>query len=180
VNTLNLTLAFLKIGILSFGGGFAGITFMEREIVKNRGWMDEDEFLRGLALVQLAPGPVMTNLAAFIGYRLKGVAGGATATLSLLCPSFCLVLGIAVLFDKYSSSRVLQALLNGVTPAVLGILAAVTARLALTNLRGLLPILLALVSFTLIFFLGINSVHVMLGAVLLGLILSFKGTKAKC
>lgn len=180
MNALRLALAFLKIGTLSFGGGYAGITFIEQEIVKGRGWMPQDEFLRGLALAQLAPGPVMTNLAAFIGYRLKGFFGGALAILSLLFPSFCLVLLIAALFGKFSASSSFQAILNGVTPAILGILAAVTAKLALAHLRSALPILLALASFTLIFCLHIHSLYVMLGSVLLAVVLALTGRRKTC
>ena len=110
---------FLKVGAFTFGGGLAILAFVEDQVVRQFRWLTAQEFLDGLALGQLTPGPIIT-LAAFVGYRVAGLAGAVVSAVAIFLPSFVLVLAFVPFFDRIRRVRWMSAALKGLAPAVIG------------------------------------------------------------
>lgn len=139
---------FFKIGSFTFGGGFAMIPIIQKEVVANHHWLSDEEFMDTIAITQASPGPVAVNSAVFIGYRLAGLAGAGTALLGTVLPSFLIILTFAVFLTTAGEHILLQKFFAGVRPAVVALI--LTAGLSmgkksLGNYRDLSLALLALV-----------------------------------
>ena len=125
---------FLRLGMASFGGGLPG--WMHHEVVRKRGWLDEERFMAGLSLGQVLPGPTSVNLALYIGQRLRGWPGAAAAFLGILGPPFLLILVLAAVQAPFAGWPAVAAALRGVAAAGLANSCAVGA-LAARRMRGL-------------------------------------------
>jgi chromate transporter len=124
---------FLRLGMASFGGGLPG--WMHHEVVRKRGWLDEERFMAGLALGQVLPGPNSVNLALHIGQQLRGWPGAAAAFLGILGPPFLFILVLVAAAARFSGSATVAAALGGVAAAGLANSCAVGA-LAARRVRG--------------------------------------------
>jgi chromate transporter len=113
---------FFKVGAFTFGGGLSMLAFMQEQVVNQFGWLTPQEFVDGLALSQLTPGPILM-LAAFIGFKLAGVTGAAVAGSAIFLPSFLMMLSVLPLLRKLKDLQWLRAFMRGVGPAVIGALA---------------------------------------------------------
>src|SRR5215831_4280349 len=113
---------FFKVGAFTFGGGLSMLAFMQEQVVNQLGWLTPKEFVDGLALGQLAPGPPLM-LAAFIGFKLFGIVGAAVAGAAIFLPSFLMILSILPLLQRMKDLQWLRAFMRGVGPAVIGALA---------------------------------------------------------
>jgi chromate transporter len=114
---------FVKVGAFTFGGGLSILAFIQDQVVNQLGWLTAREFVDGLALGQLTPGPIIM-LAAFVGYQVAGVAGAAVAAAAIFLPSFVLMLSVIPAINRVKRATWVQAFLRGVGPAVIGALAA--------------------------------------------------------
>ena len=110
---LYLFLEFFKVGLFTFGGGYAMIPLI-KEVVLSRGWMNEDHFLDMIGLSEVTPGPIAINMATFIGSEQGGILGSAIATLGVILPAFIIMLLISMLLKKFMKNRFLQASLHGI------------------------------------------------------------------
>ncbi len=119
---LNLFLRFLKIGIVGFGGGWAILPIIEREIVEEAKWISKDEFLNVVAIAGSTPGPVAVNAATYIGFKLAGPLGAFIATSAVIIPPFTIISLIVYSLTTYFTNRLVQALLNGLKAAVIGLI----------------------------------------------------------
>jgi chromate transporter len=128
--SLSLFGVFAKIGIATFGGGYAMIPSIAHEVVAQRGWLDDHTFGDAIALGNVTPGPIAIS-ATFIGYRVGGLAGALAATLGIFGPPFVLAVATARSIEAFRASRLVSGALRGVSPAVVGIIAA--AAYALTR-----------------------------------------------
>jgi chromate transporter len=93
----------LKIGLFTFGGGYAMIALLENEFVENKRWLEKDEFLDVAAIAESTPGPIAINAATYIGYKNAGFIGSAVATLGICLPSFSIIYAISLFFDAFLS-----------------------------------------------------------------------------
>src|SRR5437773_539385 len=118
-----VALALLKVGMLAFGGPAAHVALMRRELVERRRWIDEASFFRMFAACNLVPGPSSTELAIFLGYRLAGWAGLLLSGVLFIAPAMLLMLAFGWAYTHFSTSTALQAILQGVRPVVVGIVA---------------------------------------------------------
>lgn len=119
---LELTFTFFKIGLFSFGGGYAMVPLMEREIAAH-GWLIAQEFADIVAISQMTPGPIAVNAATYIGFRVAGIIGSAAATIGVFLPSLILVLLVARFLQKFKASRGVEGILSGIRPATVGLIA---------------------------------------------------------
>jgi chromate transporter len=119
---------FARIGLTSFGGGLSA--WIYREVVDRRKWLSEDEFLAGLTLAQILPGPNVINISIYIGQRLRGTAGSVTAALALLLPPMVVAVGLLILFRSYGQVAWLHDLLEGIAAAAIGLTFSVGYRAA--------------------------------------------------
>lgn len=100
---LSLFLTMLKIGLFTFGGGYAMIAMLENEFVEKKKWLDKDEFLDVAAIAESTPGPIAINAATYIGYKNSGIIGSIIATLGICIPSFVIIYAISLFFDDFLS-----------------------------------------------------------------------------
>jgi chromate transporter len=120
---------FFKVGAFTFGGGLSMLAFMQEQVVNQFGWLTPQEFVDGLALGQLTPGPILM-LAAFIGFKLAGATGAAVAGSAIFLPSFLMMLSVLPLLRKLKELQWLRAFMRGVGPAVIGALAVSLVQMA--------------------------------------------------
>ncbi|MBQ0034804.1 MAG: chromate transporter [Bacteroidales bacterium] len=137
MKTFSLFSTFFRIGAFTIGGGYAMIPLIQREIVDNKQWIDEDEFLNMIALAQAAPGVIAVNSAIFIGYRIAGWRGLVASVLGAVLPSFVIILLIAMVFRDICHYPAVEAVMKGMRPAVVGLLAAAVIRLSISFFKGL-------------------------------------------
>ena len=116
---LRMFLVMVKIGLFTFGGGYAMIALLESELVAKRKWLEKDEFLDMVAVAESTPGPVAVNMATFIGYRQGGVAGAAFSTLGVCLPSFLIIFGISFFFDAFLSLSYVSYAFKGIRVCVI-------------------------------------------------------------
>ena len=121
---LDLFLTFLKIGAFTFGGGYAMIPLIQRETVDNHGWIANEDILEIVAIAESTPGPVAINSATFVGHKIGGFFGAASATAGVILPSFVIILVVAGCLDRFRKSRVVQGCMSGLRPAVIGLIGA--------------------------------------------------------
>lgn len=123
---LELFTTFFKIGAFTFGGGWAMISIIEREIVDKHHWIERDEFLDLLAIAQSLPGILAVNIAASVGDRIKGGKGSIVASLGTILPSFLIILLIAIFLtpDMIKNNRVISSIFMGIRPAVVALIIA--------------------------------------------------------
>jgi chromate transporter len=124
-----LGIFFLKVGAFTFGGGLSMLAFIQDQVVDQFGWFTPREFVDGLALGQLTPGPILM-LAAFVGFKVAGVSGAAVAGSAIFLPSFLMILSIVPLLTKMKDLQWLKAFMRGVGPAVIGALAVSLVQMA--------------------------------------------------
>ena len=124
---------FFKVGSFIFGGGLVIIPLLEFEVVEKFNWLTKTEFLNGVAIGQISPGPVVLT-AAFVGYKVAGLWGAITATVSIFTPSFLFIMLTVPLLQKIRNNPSVKCFLKGVAPAVLGAIAAAAIPLAQTAL----------------------------------------------
>lgn len=197
---LQLFWTYLKVGTFTLGGGYAMLPLIQREVVDYRKWIDETEFLNMIALAQAAPGLIAVNSAIFIGHQVgtkhvtptKGrvwsriypyMAVGA-AVLGAVLPSFVIILAIAMVFEQYSSLPAVEAVMKGVRPAVVALIAAPLLRMATkaNNPKpfrdgGVLLLSWALVAALLIWLAGISPVYIIVATIVLALVATWLGER---
>lgn len=130
-----LILYFLKLGAIGFGGPIALAGFMERDLVEERGWLSKEQYVRGLALSQLAPGPLAAQLAMYIGHAKAGFIGATLVGVAFIVPSFVMVVMLGALYVLYGGLPRMQSVLYGVAAAVIGIIVKSAYRLAKVTLK---------------------------------------------
>ncbi|MCT4566037.1 MAG: chromate transporter [Maledivibacter sp.] len=119
---LNIFLAFLKIGGFSFGGGYAMIPFIEKEIVTSNGWLNIKEFIDIIAIAEMTPGPIAINSATFVGYKIAMTQGAIAGTIGVILVSFILLILTGKYMTDAKDSDVIKNIFMGIRPAVLGLI----------------------------------------------------------
>ena len=122
---LILFLTFLKIGAFTFGGGYAMIALLENEFITKKGWLDRDEFLDMAAIAESTPGPIATNSATYIGYRIAGIGGAIASTLAVCIPSFVIIYLISMFFDRFLEFTYVSYAFRGIQVCVVYLISSV-------------------------------------------------------
>lgn len=122
---IKIFLSFLKIGAFSFGGGYAMLPLIQREIVTNNTWITYKEFIDIIGISQMTPGPIAINSATFVGFKVSGILGSISATLGVVSFSFILVSIANHYIVKFKESYILKAALAGMRPALIGLIVSV-------------------------------------------------------
>ena len=132
---LDLFLGFLKVGCFSFGGGFGSIPLI-RDVVMSYGWLSDEMLTYMIAVSESTPGPIMVNLATYVGSSQAGFLGALIATLTVMLPSFLIILLVTVLLKTALKNKYVQAVLRGLKPCVIGIVLATGIYMILSNCFG--------------------------------------------
>ena len=120
---LQLFLTFFKIGLFTFGGGYAMLPLIQQEVVGN-GWIGEQEIVNFIAVSESIPGPFAINMATFVGSEMGGIFGAVCSTLGVVLPSFIIILLVAKFFMAFKDNKCVKGVMSGLRPAVIGLIGA--------------------------------------------------------
>ena len=165
-----LFFVFLKIGLFTFGSGYAMLALAEKELVELHKWLTPEQFSDAVALSEVTPGPIMVNLATFVGVKQQGIPGAIMATLGLIIPPIILIILITKFYINYRDNHLVKRVFLGLRPAILGLIITVVIKLGKTSLIDFRSGLLALMVIVLIFS-GLHPIIAMVGAGLFGIFL---------
>jgi chromate transporter len=168
---LEIGVYFLKVGAFTIGGGLTMIAFIQDQVVGQFGWLTPREFIDGLALGQLTPGPVLM-IAAYVGYKVAGTAGAAVAAVAAFLPSFIIMLIILPVFDRVRELVWIRAMMRGMAPAVIGVLAVSLTRLAPAALPNSFAIVILAATLVGLSVFRIGAFKLMIAGAVLGMLKS--------
>ena len=120
---IGLFMCFLKIGLFSFGGGYASVAMIREQVVEEMGWLGREEFSNLVTISQLTPGPIAVNSATFVGTKVGGLLGAAAATLGCILPSCLMLILFMALCNRFLRPRHMQKALNALHPGVIALIA---------------------------------------------------------
>ena len=168
---VHLGLFFLKVGAFTIGGGLTMIAFIQDQVVGQFGWLTPREFVDGLALGQLTPGPVLM-IAAYVGYKLAGIGGAIVAASAAFLPSFVIMLAILPVLDRVRQMAWVKATMKGMAPAVIGVLAVSLIRLSPAAVPDPFALLILIGTIAATLALRVGAFKVMIGGAVLGVLRS--------
>jgi chromate transporter len=168
---VHLGLFFLKVGAFTIGGGLTMIAFIQDQVVGQFGWLTPREFVDGLALGQLTPGPVLM-IAAYVGYKLAGIGGAIVAASAAFLPSFVIMLAILPVLDRVRQMAWVKATMKGMAPAVIGVLAVSLIRLSPAAVPDPFALLILIGTIAATLALRVGAYKAMIGGAVLGVLRS--------
>ncbi len=176
---LSLFLSFAKVGVMTFGGGYAMIPILEREIVENRKWASSEELMDYYAVGQCTPGVIAVNTATFIGYRVAGPAGGVAATLGVVFPSVVIICLIAGILTNFADIPAVKSAFTAIRVCVCVLIFNAVVKLWKGAVKDKAGLVLFLIVFVLSLFFDISPVVFVLFCALAGVVLTRTGVRGK-
>ena len=176
---LELYLAFVKIGAFTFGGGLAMMPIMQRELIEKRGWLTEEELIDYFAIGQSTPGIIAVNVSTFVGYKRLGVLGGIIGTIGVITPSWVIIMLLAGAISSVDKYPLAQKALKGINVAVAALLTSVIVKFSKKTIKNIWNALFMLLAFALIYFLKVQSVWIIIAALVIGCLLTLYRQKKK-
>lgn len=177
-----LFLAFARIGACTFGGGYAMLPMLEREIVNRYHWATSEDLLDYFAIGQCTPGIIAVNTATLVGYKCRGVWGGVAATLGVIFPSIVIILAIAMVLGNFMHMEAVAHAFAGIRIAVCALIAGTVIKLSRTAIRKWWQAALAVLGFVAAAVVNISTIYIVLatiaGAVLCFFFLHGRGKRA--
>ncbi len=173
IRLITLFLTFMKVGLFTFGGGYAMIPIIEEEVTKKRKWISEIEILDIIAISETTPGPIAVNTATYVGYKVAGIWGSIIATLGLTIPSFAIIFVISYFYKDFMQWKVIQAAFKGLKIGVILLLLNAVIKLSKNfkiNLIGVILFVIALSASLVFSLINSNFKYVSLCLILLGII----------
>lgn len=167
---LELFLTFLKIGAFTFGGGYAMIPLIQKEVCENKKWLTDDDILEIVAIAESTPGPIAINSATFVGYRTAGFFGAMCATLGVVLPSFLIITIISMVLREFSSYRAVKYAFFGIRAGVLALIIKALISMYKKCPKNIFSYCIAAVAFIFAAFTDINAVFIIIGCAVAGLI----------
>ena len=168
-----LFLTFMKVGALTFGGGYAMIPIIEEEVTKKKKWITELEIIDIIAISESTPGPIAVNAATYVGYKVAGIVGGIIATIGLTIPSFVIIFVISFFYQDFMKWPVIVAMFKGLKVGVIILLFSAVLRLrkgVKVNLVGTVLFVITLSLMLIFSFIDIGFKYLSLCLILLGII----------
>lgn len=170
ITFLKLFTTFFRIGLFTFGGGYAMIPLLERDIVERNAWVGKEEFVDLLAVAQSAPGVFAVNMAVFIGYRLRGKRGALAASVGCVVPSVAIILLIAIFFRQFRHIETVNNIFMGLRPVVVALIAVPVFNVARSAGIGWKNVWVPLLSALLIVAFGVSPIYIIMFAAIAGLL----------
>jgi chromate transporter len=167
---LEVFLTFLKMGCITFGGGYAMIPVVERELIKKRGWTTMDEVMDYYTIAQITPGIIAVNLSTFVGYKQKGVLGGVLATLGFVIPGVSLIVAAALFISNLADIPAVQHAFAGIRIAVGALILDTVIKLAKGVFKDFKALVIYIVAFALSALWQVSPMLLILGAGAAGLV----------
>ena len=174
---MNLFWTFCRIGGLTFGGGYAMLPMLQKEVVETHKWATEQELLDYYAVGQATPGVIAVNTATFIGYKEKGILGAIFATCGVVFPSLAIIMSIAGFIDSFSDLNIVQHAFSGIRVAVGVLILNALVNLVKGSVKDILGIILFVATFIISIFFNISVVYIVVASALIGIISDFVNRK---
>ena len=176
---INLFFAFAKIGAVTFGGGYAMLPILQRDIVEKHQWVTEDELMDYFAIGQCTPGVIAVNTGTFVGYKIKGIFGGIAATLGVIFPSIVIITIISAFISNFAELEVVQYAFNGIRICVCVLIFNAVTKLAKNALIDKWSWGIFLLVFVLSFFFNVSATFLIVISGILGYAIMRMGKAAK-
>lgn len=157
---------------MTFGGGYAMITLIEREVVNKRKWIKKEDILDVFTIAQTVPGAVAINSAIFIGYRVAGLLGAIFALTGIILPTLIIVIGVSFTYYFFHENPIVKAAFNGIGAAVIALIVHAGFVVARTAIVDVITLLIALISIVVLLALKLNPILVIIGGFGIGMIIS--------
>lgn len=165
-------LTFFKIGAFTFGGGYAMIPLIQKEVVEKHKWATDDDILEIIAIAESTPGPIAINSATFVGYRAAGFWGSFCATLGVVLPSFVIILAISYVLKEFQDIQAVQYAFNGIRAGVLALVIKALWTMYKKVPKNPVAYIVMAAAFVLTAFLDVDVLLVIIGCAVFGLITS--------
>lgn len=176
-NLFNLYFSFAKIGTFTIGGGLAMMPMMQSELIEKRKWITDEELIDYYAVGQSTPGIVAVNVATFVGYKQMGIVGGIFATLGMVTPSLVIIMVLASLINSINDFPIIQKALKGINVAVAALLTSTIINFMKKTIKKFTNAIFMMISFLLVFVFKLPSFWIILFALLIGVVLTYKEKK---
>lgn len=167
---LTLFLTFLKIGVFSFGGGYAILSLIQEEVIENYGWISAGDFIDIVAIAEMTPGPIAVNASTFIGFKLGSLAGSAIATLGVVLAPFIIALLVSIYYNRFKHLKQVNWVIRGIRPAVLGLIASALIKIGKASIIDFKGVIIALMIFAGVYKFKINPIVAILISGVLGIV----------
>ena len=164
---------FFKIGAFTFGGGYAMLPFIEREVVEQKKWLSNNEVFDIIAIAETTPGPLAVNCATFVGSKIGGLKGALAATLGVVLPSFLVILVISQVLSRIEHFQLVKNAFQGIRAGVLVLIGNALISLFLQTKKKAFTYVILIAVFLLVWFFKINTIIVLIICALLGVIWSY-------
>jgi len=170
---------FAKIGLITFGGGYAIVPILQKEIVTGRQWAKEEEVMDYYAIAQCLPGIIAANTAMIIGYKRKGILGMLAAVIGIAIPSFVIILIIAMFIQNFMQYEAVIHAFNGIRAAVLALITGAVIKMWKNGVKDIFGVLIFAVSLAALIIFDISPIIPIVAAAVCGIIIREAGTKNK-
>ncbi|BEP28482.1 chromate transporter [Helicovermis profundi] len=168
---IRLFLIFLKIGLFSFGGGYAMLPFIQNEIVNTWKWIDIDEFVNIIAVSQMTPGPIAVNSATYVGVKTAGFFGAVFSTLGVVIGSFVLVILISKKLETIKKTHILNNVFRGLRPTVIALITTAAYSVAKLSVKGIKDIIIIILVFILSYKYKLHPIILIIISAFIGVVL---------
>lgn len=168
----SLFITFMKIGAFTFGGGYAMIPLIQREVVENRQWISDQDILDIVAIAESTPGPIAINAATFIGYKTGGFAGALVATIGVILPSFFMIYAISFVLNQFQNNQMVKYAFTGIRAGVLALIVKALYAMYRKSKKSLFCYLVAGAAFFAATFLNLDVIVIIAGCAIAGLLMT--------
>ena len=175
----SLFMTFAKVGVMTFGGGYAMLPILEREVVTNHGWSTSEQMLDYYAIGQCTPGVIAVNVSTFVGYKTRGIMGAIVATLGIVFPSLVIITALASVLKMFQDNVYVSKAFAGIRVAVCALMASAVIKLAKKAVSGVSTAIIAVASLLLEIFLGVSPIIIVASVVVFGIIMYFAFVRKK-
>ena len=155
---LSLFLVFLKIGTFTFGGGYAMVYLIQKEIVEKRKWISEEDISNIITISETTPGPIAINIATYVGYKMAGIFGAFCATLGTIFSPFCIVLILSTIFQNFQNNEIFQNALFGIRAVVIALLIKLLIDMFKKSAKSIYFYITIIISLILVLLLKVNTI----------------------
>lgn len=174
---IELFIVFFKLGAFTIGGGIAMLPLLQNTLIEEKKWFSKEEFMDIVAVCQSLPGVVAINMATYVGFKKKGLIGSAVSTFGVTIPSFVMILVIAKFITSLGDNSILMGAMAGLRAAALGMVVVAVIQLMPAAIKNKWAMLAATAAFVLIAVLKVNTAYVILLFAMLGIAVSFAGSR---
>ena len=175
---LQLLLSFMKIGVVTFGGGYAMIPIIENEVSKKRKWISDKDLIDVVALSESTPGPIAICAASFIGFKTAGIIGAFMATLGVILPSFIIIYLISILLSNFAQLDIVRYAFTGIRAGVLALIIKAVISMFKKAPHNVVAYIIMAVSFALVVLFSTNVLIIILSSAIVGIVCSYLARKA--